>query len=441
MDACHANASAWGVIMILKASQRSGAKALADHLMNEWDNDHIDLLDIRGFMADDLHGALLEAHAISKATRCTQFMFSLSLNPPPDHIASEQDFLDAADRVEKRLGLTDQPRAIVVHEKEGRRHAHVVWSRIDAQSMTAINLPHFKLKLRDLSKELYLDHGWELPKGLQTHGGKSPLNFTLEEWQQAKRIGVDPREIKQVFQQAWERSDSQIGFKNALEERGYFLAKGDRRGFVAMDVEGNVFAIPKWTGLKTKEVKIKLGSPEALPSVDDTRATIRSKVSEQMRSFIAQTKARHKDEAKPLIAEKVDLIAQHRNERRKLAQGQKARWLDETKARNDRLNKGLRGLFDRFSGKAKSTRQHNEAEALAALKRDQAQKQALIEAQMRERKALQKRMIKLRDKQKQDGPVAFSCRPMCSFKPLFVRKRRGFSSRVLSVGGADYKSR
>ena len=39
------------------------------------------------------------------------------------------------------------------------------------------------------------------------------------------------------------------------------------------------------------------------------------------------------------------------------------------------------------------------------------------------------------------GPVAFSCRPMCSFKPLFVRKRRGFSSRVLSVGGADYKSR
>ncbi|MBU2241235.1 MAG: relaxase, partial [Alphaproteobacteria bacterium] len=129
---------------------------------------------------------------------------------------------------------------------------------------------------------------------------------------------------------------------------------------------------------------------------------IRSKVSEQMRGFIAQTKARHKDEAKPLIAEKADLIAQHREERRKLAEGQKSRWRDETKARNDRLNTGLRGLFDRFSGKAKSTRQTNEAEALAAFKRDQAQKQALIEAQMRERKALQKRMIQLRDKQKQE---------------------------------------
>nr|WP_319250523.1 hypothetical protein [uncultured Celeribacter sp.] len=175
-----------------------------------------------------------------------------------------------------------------------------------------------------------------------------------------------------------------------------------RRGFVALDVKGNVFAISKWTGLKTKEVKAKLGAPEALPSVDDTHAMIRSKVSEQMRGFISQTKARHTDEAKPLIYEKADLVAQHRDERRKLAQGQRARWLDETKARNDRLNKGLRGLFDRFSGKAKSTRQHNEAETLAAFKRDQAQKHSLIEAQMRERKALQKRMIQLRDKQKQE---------------------------------------
>ncbi|MCH2068868.1 MAG: relaxase, partial [Shimia sp.] len=107
--------------------------------------------------------------------------------------------------------------------------------------MKAINLPHFKNKLRDLSRELFLDHGWVLPDGLATYGNKSPLNFTLEEWQQAKRQGLDPREIKQAFQQAWERCDSQVGFKNALEDRGYFLARGDRRGFVALDVDGNVY--------------------------------------------------------------------------------------------------------------------------------------------------------------------------------------------------------
>ncbi|MEP3346295.1 MAG: hypothetical protein ABJN34_00010 [Litoreibacter sp.] len=34
-----------------------------------------------------------------------------------------------------------------------------------------------------------------------------------------------------------------MGFKNALKGRGYFLARGDRRGFVALDVDGNVHAI------------------------------------------------------------------------------------------------------------------------------------------------------------------------------------------------------
>jgi hypothetical protein len=39
------------------------------------------------------------------------------------------------------------------------------------------------------------------------------------------------------------------------------------------------------------------------------------------------------------------------------------------------------------------------------------------------------------------GPVALSCRAKCSFKPPFVQKRPGFSSPMLSGGGADYRSR
>jgi len=210
------------------------------------------MLRVAWFLSDQLHGALSEAHAISKATLCKQFMFSLSLNPPVGHDVTENAFIEAADRAEEKLGLNNQPRAIILHEKEGRRHAHVVWSRIDAIKMKAINLPHFKNKLRDVSRDLFLDYGWQLPDGLATYGNKSPLNFTLEEWQKAKRQNLDLREIKQAFQQAWERSDSQIGFKNALEDRGYFLAKGDRRGFVALDVDGNIYAIPKWTSLKAK---------------------------------------------------------------------------------------------------------------------------------------------------------------------------------------------
>ena len=152
--------------MIFKGSQRAGATKLSTHLMNLRDNGHVAVLELRGFVADDLHGALNKPHAISKATQCKQYLFSLSLNPPADHIAIEQDFLDAADRAEEALGLSGQPRAVVIHEKEDRRHAHVVFSRIDGDELKAKNLSHLKNRLRDLSCELYLDHGWELPKGL-----------------------------------------------------------------------------------------------------------------------------------------------------------------------------------------------------------------------------------------------------------------------------------
>ncbi|MEQ3710754.1 hypothetical protein, partial [Tateyamaria sp.] len=39
------------------------------------------------------------------------------------------------------------------------------------------------------------------------------------------------------------------------------------------------------------------------------------------------------------------------------------------------------------------------------------------------------------------GPVPLSCRPKCSFRPPCVRKRRGFSNRVLSVVVAGYRTR
>lgn len=388
--------------MILKGSQRSGAKALADHLMNDRDNDHVTPVQLRGFIADDLHGALAEAYAISKATQCKQFMFSLSLNPPQNYVASEQDFIDAADRAEQALGLDGQPRAIIIHEKEGRRHCHCVWSRIDADEMKAINLPHFKNKLRDLSRDLFLDHGWQLPNGLATYGHKSPLNFTLEEWQVAKRQGLDPREIKQAFQQAWGRSDGQSSFKGALEERGYYLCRGDRRGFVALNIDGKTFAISKWTGLKAKDVQEKLGSPDELPSVEATKSAIKSKVSDQMRGFIQNAKDRHTQEAKPLSIAKSEMVAVHRNERQKLRVGQKRRWQKEALERNKRLNGGLRGLWDRMSGKRSDTIKLNQREAFEAWKRDKKQRDLIIKEQVKERQKLQRQIEQVRSKHRSE---------------------------------------
>jgi len=73
-----------------------------------------------GFSCERLIDALSEAEAVAKGTRCRQFLFSLSLNPPPGEDVSIDTFETAIEMVEERLGLTGLPRAVVFHEKEGR---------------------------------------------------------------------------------------------------------------------------------------------------------------------------------------------------------------------------------------------------------------------------------------------------------------------------------
>ena len=252
--------------MILKAKERGDGGQLARYLLATRDNEHVELHEVSGFVSDILLDAFHEADAIARGTRCKNYLFSMSLNPPEGAYVETEVFETTADLIEKKIGLENQPRTIVFHEKDGRRHAHVVWSRIDSEKMRAINLPHYKTKLRDVSRSLYLEHGWDMPRGLQDRRLRDPLNFTREEWQQAKRAGVDPREIKTALQDAWKLSDNRASFEAALKERGFWLARGDRRGFVALDYRGEVYSLSRYAGVKTKELEARLGDREALPS-------------------------------------------------------------------------------------------------------------------------------------------------------------------------------
>jgi hypothetical protein len=87
--------------MILIGNQRGGAKDLARHLLKE-ENEHVRVHDIRGFASGDLQEALTEAYAISRGTRCKQFLFSLSLNPPKDAEVPTEAFESAIERVEEQ---------------------------------------------------------------------------------------------------------------------------------------------------------------------------------------------------------------------------------------------------------------------------------------------------------------------------------------------------
>lgn len=418
--------------MILKASQRGSGQDLAAHLMRVDDNEHVLLHELRGFASDNLKGAFKEAEAVSRGTACRQYLFSLSLSPPEKERVPVEVFEAAVGRIEERLGLQGQPRAIVFHEKEVRRHAHCVWSRIDAETMTAKHMSFFKTKLNALSRELYLEHGWKMPRGLENAAERNPTNFTLAEWQQAKRQEIDPRWLKSTLQDCWKSSDNPKCFARVLEDRGFFLAKVDKRGHIVLDHQGEVYSLSRMLGLKTKEVRARLGDGNALPSVADTQEVIGARMTPAIRRHVAESRERFKRQSEHLNKCKSEMTDRHRAARDDLRQRQKYEWDRENVARSQRLPKGLRGLWHRLTGEYQKVRAFNEAEARETRERHINERQGLIDVQRGERSALQSEIKQARHEQaKQLGELRRDIGRFLKFSKSRASQDRG---RDISTG-------
>ena len=374
--------------MILKASERGGAKQLYQHLTNTIDNDHVELHDIRGFVSDNAEDAFQEMRAISLGTQCKKFMFSLALNPPLKENVAVSTFMDAIHRVENQNGLGQQARLIYFHEKNGRRHCHAVWSRIDVHQMKAINLSFYKNKLQEISKQLYIENGWKMPDGYRDKALRNPLNFTLSEWQQSKRTKQDPKTLKTVLQECWNISDSQKAFASSLFEHGLILAKGDRRGFVVVDHHGEVYAIARSVGIKTKDVRAKLDKPDDLPSVAEAKQQFSEKMTDKLKGFIADLEKKHVPALQGLETKRQKLTHEHRVERQRLNEKQTHQQIQDLKIRSARLRKGIRGAWDWLTGQRAKIKSQNSLETFWAFQRDQKQKQDLIQQQLTERRIL-----------------------------------------------------
>jgi len=390
--------------MILIGNSRAGGQDLARHLMSP-DNERVTLHSVNGFASDDLHGAFKEAEAYSRGTRAKKYLYSLSLNPPKNEAVGVDVFEDAITRAESTLGLKGQPRAVVFHEKEGidgnvRRHCHVVWSRIDIDEMKAIPMVYPKLKLKDLAKDLYLEHGWDMPKGFIDPKLRDPKNLTLAEWQQAKRFGQDPREVKAVFQSCWKQSDSKTAFANALKEHGLMLARGDRRGYVATDMHGKVYPVSRWVGIKAKEVKARLGETKYLPSLAEAKEHLADRLAPAVDRL-------HQQETQKLTAlkeqqerDRLAAIAKAEAHRRLQQNWQRQREHVEQQRQQERFNTGVRGVVDRVTGKHTKTKQQNMLEAFRSAKRDKQQRDALILKQQDQKERLKARHANAQEKPK-----------------------------------------
>jgi len=241
-----------------------------------------------------------------------------------------------------------------------------------------------------------------LPQGFIDKNQKNPLNYTRAEWQQAARTGQSPKTIKAALQECWASSDNKKSFTQALQEHGYYLAKGDRRGFVAVDIHGEVYSLTRQINRKKKEIENRIGKAENLPSVDKVKDNISGKISKLFKTFLTEQSKDHQKALKPLLKTKQAMTLQHRKDRAAQQVWQEQRTHKEQLIRASKIRKGFKGIWDKLNGKYWKTRKSNEKETAQMQARDQNEREDLIQKQLSQRRPLQVQLNGLEAKHEKD---------------------------------------
>ncbi len=260
--------------MIIKGGSRAAPAQLARHLQRRDTNENVHILELQS-LVPDLGEAFRDWQTLVEGTRGYKGLYHANIDPAKDYTMTREQWRRAVEVLEKELGLEGQPRAVVLHEKHGREHIHVVWARTDIDEMILRSDSQNYQAHERASQRLEQEFGHEQVPGKHAKRDreKQPEFPRAEanhaEWQQGERTGIAPAARKEQVTALKQSSDSAQAFKAALEEQGYVLAKGDRRDFVIVDQTGAIHSLGRQIhGVKAAELRefMKSIDREVLPT-------------------------------------------------------------------------------------------------------------------------------------------------------------------------------
>lgn len=264
--------------MIIKGGARGGPRDLGQYLSQQGKNEWIAALEVRGTVATNVADAIVEMDALAAGTRCEKPLYHAMINPAPPHVLSSDQWREAVEALEKKLGFEGHARAVVIHEKKDRQHIHVVWSRIDLQTMRAVSDSHNFRRHEEVARDLERRFGHDRVQGAHAErdGVERPDRTpSRPELRQEERTGITGREVKAEVSAIFRGSDRAEAFRSALEDAGYVLAQGDRRDFVIVDRAGGVHSLARRIdGVRAADLRTFMApiDREALPSADQAQA-------------------------------------------------------------------------------------------------------------------------------------------------------------------------
>lgn len=264
--------------MIIKGGARKSGRFFAAHLMKAEDNERVAVVEMKNLWAEDVPEAFREMKSIAKGTRAENYFYTVSMNHRADEHLTPEQWDIAVNKLEANLGLTGHARFQVEHEKEGRTHRHIVWSRVDPDTMTVTPAKNDYYIHMQTGRELEREFNHQPTPDPIEHGHRAEKEFA--DWELFRaQDGRDPKEVKAEVTALFKQSDSGGAFIAALEDSGYTLCQGDR-GYCIIDQAGDSHSlVRRLEGVKTAELRQYLSAiPLAdLPTVAEAAAQVRAR--------------------------------------------------------------------------------------------------------------------------------------------------------------------
>ena len=273
--------------MIVKGGSRAAPAQLAYHLQRTDTNGRVKIIELNA-LADTLEAAFYDWQLMSEGTRGAKGLYHANIDPDRKYAMTDEQFKRSVEILEEELGLQGQPRAVVMHEKHGREHIHVVWCRTDWEKGILKRDNNNYLAHERASQRMELEFGHEAVPGKHAKRDrrKQPefprQEFDFLEAQMAERSSLTPAERKEQMTAMKAAAANGQELKRALEGAGYILAQGDR-GYLVVDEAGVHSVLSRNISLKKDETeKFMVDVPlDSLPTVEQAQEMQAAKAQSQ----------------------------------------------------------------------------------------------------------------------------------------------------------------
>ncbi len=179
-------------------------------------------------------------------------VYSFSLAWHPEQTPEKEHMLGSALKALEHIGLYKHEAVIVAHNETDHPHVHVIANLVNPENGKTLQPSNDRFKLSLWAEQYEKEHG-------KVYCSERVVNNEKRREKEYVKHREEKVNIAPQIQELYQQSDNGKAFQAALEEAGYTLAKGDRRGYVLVGDDGKIFSLSRQLKeQRAKDIKERL---------------------------------------------------------------------------------------------------------------------------------------------------------------------------------------